>query len=178
MAPSTDEKLFQEDYSAGEKPHIWFWHLEGKFNEETKLATKLYRFAKGLEPGRPAETWYKALPLTHKQDWDELYKHFTERWPLPIIVEPSCKGLLEKLSQTRLTTEDVGMMMEQDGDKVYSHVVWAEEVRALVDILDDAKGHLIPQVRCDLPLLIRLTLPTGLDDWNMFLTAVTSLSMD
>ena len=58
MAPTTEEKLFRGDYSAGEKPHIWFRRLEGKFDEDTKLATKLYRFAKNLEPGRPAELWY------------------------------------------------------------------------------------------------------------------------
>lgn len=178
MAPTADEKLFRGDYSAGEKPHIWFRRLEGKFDDETKLATKLYRFAKGLEPGRPAEAWYKALSATHTNDWDGFYKEFTKRWPLPIVVEPSREELLEKLSQTKLTTEDVGVMMERDGDKVYSHVVWAEEVRALVDALDDAKGHLIPQVRRSLPLAIRLTLPTNLDDWNTFLAAVTSLSMD
>lgn len=85
---------------------------------------------------------------------------------------------MEKLSQTLLTTDDIGIMMDRDGDRVYSHVVWAEEVRALVDVLDDAKGHLIPQVRRSLPLTIRLTLPMSLNTWNTFLLAVTSLSMD
>ena len=69
-------------------------------------------------------------------------------------------------------------MTERDGDRVYTHVVWAEEIRALVDVLDDAKGHLIPQVRRDLPLSVRLTLPSNLTSWNAFLAAVTSLSMD
>ena len=178
MTTTTEDKLFRGDYSAGEKPHIWFRQLEGKFNEETKLATKLYRFAKGLKPGRPAEVWYRALPLLQKADWDNFYTSFTARWPLPTIVEPSREEMLEKLNQTRLATEDVGVMIEKDGDRVYSHVVWAEEIRALVDALDDAKGHLIPQVRRGLPLSIRLTLPTNLDTWQTFLAAVTSLSMD
>lgn len=51
MTTTAEVKLFRGDYSAGEKPHIWFRRLECKFDEETKLATKLYRFAKNLEPG-------------------------------------------------------------------------------------------------------------------------------
>ena len=93
-------------------------------------------------------------------------------------MEPSREELLEKLNQTRLETTDVGVMTERDGDRVYTHVVWAEEVRALIDILDDTKGHLIPLVRKSLPLAIRLTLPSNLTDWDAFLRAVTSLSMD
>ena len=178
MAPTPEEKLFRGDYSAGEKPHIWFRRLEGKFDEDTKLTTKLYRFTKNLEPGRPAEVWYQSLKPQHKGDWETFYDTFTGRWPLPVIVEPSREELLEKLSQTILPAEDVGILTERDGDRVYTHVVWAEEIRALVDILDDAKGHLIPQVRRSLPLAVRLTLPTNLTTWSSFLTAVTSLSMD
>ena len=69
-------------------------------------------------------------------------------------------------------------MIKRDGDRIYTHVVWAEEVKALVNVLDDAKGHLIPQFRCNLPLTIRLILPENLTTWSTFLTAVTSISMD
>jgi hypothetical protein len=178
MSPTTDLKLFRGDYSAGEKPHIWFRRLEGKFDEDTKLPSKLYRFQKHLEPGRPAEIWFQKLPLSQISNWDDLYKAFTTRWPLPTIVEPSREELLEKLNQTRLETDDIGTVIERDGDHIYTHVAWAEDVKALVDVLDDAKGHLIPQVRRNLPLAIRLTLPTNLTSWNTFLAAITSISMD
>ena len=154
MAPATEDKLFCGDYSAGEKPHIWFQHLEAKFDDETKLATKLYRFAKNLEPGRPAELWYKKLLDTDIADWEALYDTFTIRWPLPTIIKPSCEELLEKLNQMMLMVDDIGVMTERDSDRVYSHVVWAEEVKALIDILNDTKGHLIPQVQHGLPLSI------------------------
>ena len=175
---STEVKLFRGDYSAGEKPHIWFRRLEGKFDDETKNATKFYRFAKNLEPGRPAETWYLALPVADKVDWETLYAAFTKRWPLPTIVEPTREELLEKLSQTKLMEGEVGMMKERDGDRVYTHIIWAEEIKALVDVLDDTKGHLIPQVGRGLPLAVRLTLPSNLTTWDTFLSAVASLSMD
>ena len=152
--------------------------MEGKFDEETKLATKLYQFTKNLEPGRPAEIWYQTLPNDHKTNWDNLYNAFKLKWPLPTIVEPSREELLEKLNQTKLEIEDIGVMIERDGDKVYTHVVWAEQVKALVNVLDDTKGHLIPQVRRGLPLPIRLTLPTNLATWDTFLAAITSVSMD
>lgn len=179
MATATAEvKLFRGDYTAGEKPHIWFRRLEGKFDDETKLSTKLYRFAKNLEPGRPAEKWYKSLGPDDVATWDILYDAFTARWPLPAIVEPSREELLEKLSQTKLDIDEVGVMIERDGDRIYTHVAWAEEVKALIDVLDDTKGHLIPQVRRSLPLAIRLTLPSNLTSWETFLAAVSSLSMD
>ena len=179
MTTTTAEvKLFRGDYSAGEKPHIWFRRLEGKFDDETKAATKFYRFAKNLEPGRPAETWYQALPAQDKTDWETLYAAFTRRWPLPTVVEPSREELLEKLSQTKLESDEVGVMKERDGDRVYMHVIWAEETKAIIDMLDDTKGHLIPQVRRGLPLAVRLTLPTNLTTWDTFLAAVSSLSMD
>ena len=146
MSPTTEDKLFRGDYSAGEKSHIWFRRLEGKFDDETKLATKLYRFAKNLEPGRPAEIWYSKLSDAHKTNWEGFYNEFTNRWPFPTVVEPSHEELLQKLDQTRLTSEEVGTMIERDGDRIYTHVIWAEEVKALVDVLDDTKGHLIPQV--------------------------------
>ena len=178
MAPTTEEKLFRGDYSAGEKPHIWFRRLEGKFDEDTKLTTKLYRFSKNLEPGRPAEVWFEGLKPNQKTNWDDFYLEFKVKWPLPTIVEPSREELLEKLNQTRLEIEEVGTMIERDGDRVYSHVVWAEAVKALIDVLDDTKGHLIPQVRRNLPLAIRLILPTNLTTWNAFLAAVSAISMD
>jgi hypothetical protein len=178
MTPATDDKLFRGDYSAGEKPHIWFRRLEGRFDEDTKLATKLYRFEKSLEPGRPAEIWYHNLTVPQKADWNDFYKTFSLKWPLPAIVESSREEILEKLEQTKLDIEDVGVMIERDGDRVYSHVVWAEQVRALIDRLDDDKGHLIPQVRRGLPLTIRLILPLNLNTWSSFLTAVSSISMD
>jgi hypothetical protein len=175
---TNDDRLFCGDYSAGEKPHIWFRCLEGKFDEDTKLTTKFYRFAKGLEPGRPAKMWYSTLLAASKVSWENFYDVFTDRWPLPNVVAPSREELLDKLDQTKLTIEDVGMLTERDGDKVYSHVIWAEEVKALVDMLDDTKGHLIPQVQRNLPLAIRLTLPASLNTWTTFLNAVTSISMD
>ena len=172
------DKLFRGDYSAGEKPHIWFRRLESKFDDRTSLATKLYRFSKALEPGRPAEDWFHSLTDLQKDDWDVFYLAFKERWPLPTIVEPSREELLQKLDQTRLTVEEVGATIERDGDRIYTHVAWAEEVKVLVDVLDDAKGYLIPQVRRNLPLTIRLILPTNLYSWSTFLAAVKSISMD
>ena len=79
-------------------------------------------------------------------NWDNFYLEIKVKWPLPTIVEPSREELLEKLNQTRLEIVEVGTMIERDGDRVYSHVVWAEAVKALIDVLDDTKGHLIPQV--------------------------------
>ncbi|PPQ91967.1 hypothetical protein CVT25_004442 [Psilocybe cyanescens] len=73
---------------------------------------------------------------------------------------------------------DIGGMVDRDGDKVYTHVAWADEVRALTDALDDANGYLIPQVRWNLPLTIRMIIPSGQATWHKFLEDVAAISMD
>ncbi|PPQ94081.1 hypothetical protein CVT25_010077 [Psilocybe cyanescens] len=146
MSTKPEEKLFWGDYSAGKKPHIWFHRLEGKFDNKTPVATKMYRFEKALEPGRWAELWFKNLPATSQVDWDALYTVFTVKWPLQKVVESTHEELLEKLHATMLNKVNIGGMVDRDGDKVYTHVAWADEVQALTDALDDANGYLIPQV--------------------------------
>lgn len=177
MVPRPEEKLFRGDFMNGEKPHTWFRRLEGRFDDTTPLATKLYRFSKGLDPGRRAEKWFQALPAATKADWDLLYAAFTLRWPIPVVVEPSREELLTRLRATRLEEENLGVLMG-DEDKIYSHVAWADEIRTLTDALEDDKGHLISEVRRQLPLTVRRILPGNLTTWSAFLTAVESISLD
>ncbi|KAF8068833.1 hypothetical protein FPV67DRAFT_1668891 [Lyophyllum atratum] len=169
--------FFRGDYTADEKPHTWFRRLEVKFNENTTHQAKLYQFQKNLDPGRKAEKWFQALEPTQKLTWDTLYAAFTLKWPLPTIVEPTRDELLARLDSTILETDMLGKLVGDD-DKVYSHVKWATDIRALTDALDDDKGHLIARVRCDLPLIVRRLLPiTGIDTWHLFLTAVTTIPL-
>ncbi|GLB43983.1 hypothetical protein LshimejAT787_1501670 [Lyophyllum shimeji] len=177
-AMAKDEtQLFRGDHtSTTELPHTWFRRLEGRFDENTPLSTQLYRFEKSLEPGRRAERWYQALPATDKASWQALYAAFTAKWPLPTIVEPTRDELLKRLHDTKLEEDMVGQLVGET-DKVYSHVKWAEDIRALTDVLEDDRGHLIPEVRRGLPLVVRRLLPaSGQSTWAAFLSAVTDLS--
>lgn len=172
MAP-----LFRGDSMNGEKPHSWFRHLEARFDDATPIRTKLYKFAKSLDPGRKAEKWFQALPAADTADWDLFYAAFTRKWPMPIVVEPSREELLARLRTTILKEEHLGVVMG-DNDKVYSHVAWADEVRTLTDALEDGKGYFIPDVRLQIPLTLRRLLPGNLTTWTAFLTAVTAVSLD
>ncbi|GLB40101.1 hypothetical protein LshimejAT787_0706110 [Lyophyllum shimeji] len=160
-AMAKDEtSLFRGDHtSTTELPHTWFRRLEGRFDENTPLSTQLYRFEKSLEPGRRP-----------------LYTAFTVKWPLPTIVEPTRDEFLKHLHDTKLKEDMVGQLVEET-DKVYSHVKWAEDIRALTDVLEHDSGHLIPEVRRGLPLVVHRLLPaSGQSTWAAFLSAVTDLS--
>jgi hypothetical protein len=178
MTTKTEDRLFRGDYSAGEKPHMWLRRLESKFDEDTKITTKMFRFAKNLEPGQPAEIWFKSLTAADQTSWDIFYQVFSTRWPLPAAIVTSREELMGKLRQTRLEEADVGAIIERDGDRVYAHVVWTEEIRSIIDELKNTDGHLVTMVRQNLPLSICLSLPAKLDTWPTFLAAIASVSLD
>lgn len=54
------------------------------------------------------------------------------------------------LRSTKLEEENLGVLMGKE-DKIYSPIAWADEIRTLTDALDDNKGHLISEVRNQLP---------------------------
>lgn len=105
-----------------------------------------------------------------------------------MVSEPHCsrqaaivtsrKELMGKLKQMRLDETDVGAIIDRDGDRVYAHVVWTEEIRSITDELKDTEGHLITMVRQNLPLSVCLSLPVKLDTWPTFLAAIVSISLD
>jgi hypothetical protein len=47
----TKDRLFRGDYFAEEKPHTWLRRLESRFDEDTKITTKMFWFEKNLKPG-------------------------------------------------------------------------------------------------------------------------------
>jgi hypothetical protein len=146
-----DLKIFWGDYTSGEQPHIWFHKLEGIFNKTTTVEAKIYKFSKFLDPGRKAETWFNALTVNEKSNWDAFYVLFTKCWPKPIIIEPTCDDLMATLLSIRLEEHELGTLIGNEDEKAYAHIAWATEVRGIVEVLDDAQGYLIPQVVCNYP---------------------------
>jgi predicted transcriptional regulator YheO len=138
----------------------------------------MFQFAKNLEPGRPAEIWFHSLTPADQTSWDIFYQVFSTRWPLPAAIVTFREELMGKLKQTRLEEADIGAISERDGDHIYAHVVWTEEIRSITDKLRDTKGHLITMVQQNLPLTISLSLPAKLDTWPTFLAAIASISLD
>ncbi|GLB45131.1 hypothetical protein LshimejAT787_2000360 [Lyophyllum shimeji] len=54
----------------------------------------------------------------------------------------------------------------------------AEEICTITDALEDDKGHLIPDVRCGLPLAVRRILPSHITTWAIFLAEIETISLD
>lgn len=173
-----DLKFFCGDYTGGEQPHIWFCKLKGMFDETTTVEGKIYKFSKFLDPGRKAETWFNGLTDPQKADWDAFYVLFTAHWPKPVIVEPTHNDLMAKLLSIHLEEHKLGTLIGKEDKKAYAHIAWVMEIRGIVEVLDDAQGYLIPQVRMQLPLAVHLALLNlpAPATWDTFLQSIMSLS--
>jgi len=150
------------------------------FDETTAVEAKIYKFSKFLDPGRKAETWFLGLNAGQKANWDAFYALFTTRWPKPVVIEPTRDDIVATLMSTRLEEHELGTLVGKEDEKAYAHIAWATEIRGIVEALDDAQGYLIPQVRMQLPLPVRLALPNTLAPitWDTFLQSIMSLPTD
>ncbi|KAF6743941.1 hypothetical protein DFP72DRAFT_1079356 [Ephemerocybe angulata] len=174
MAPETP--LFRGEQA--EKPHSWLQRLEAKFDEDTPVKRKVYQFQKNVEPGGKAEAWFNALQAATLADWDRFVTAFKTKWALPATVSLSKDELTRQLNDIRLYEDDLGKTVGEYPDKVYTHVAWAEQVRTIVDELEDTSGLLIGQVRAALPLPMRLAISATHTGWTTFLDEVTKVSVE
>ncbi|KAG6913830.1 hypothetical protein DXG01_004055 [Tephrocybe rancida] len=169
--------LFKGTYTGGEKPHHWLRRLEGQFELMTTLPECLHKFMMHLNPGNKAEQWYKKLIDADKASWDTFLAAFNRKWPLAPTVEHTRNKLLHCLERRILLDTEVGQLVGDKDEKIYTHVKWAQDIRVLADALEDDRGHLITNVRHSLPVMVRRLLPsTGIDTWDTFLAAVMTLS--
>lgn len=90
-------------------------------------------------------------------------------WYLPYI---------EDLHNTVLRDEHLGtQILDTYGILRYSHVAWAVEIDSIIDILGDSdRGHYLPVVRRQIPLIVQRLLPGNLTTWQSFLFAISALS--
>ncbi|KAG6913106.1 hypothetical protein DXG01_009630 [Tephrocybe rancida] len=169
--------LFKGTYTGGEKPHHWLRRLEGQFELTTALPERLHKFTMHLDPGNKAEQWYKKLGDADKASWNTLLEVFGRKWPLAPTVEHTRDELLHRLERRVLLETEIGQLVGDKDEKIYTHVKWAQDIRVLADALEDDRGHLISNARRGLPLMVRRLLPSsGIDTWDTFLAAVTTLS--
>ncbi|KAF5334523.1 hypothetical protein D9611_013825 [Ephemerocybe angulata] len=175
MAPDSIA-LFRGDQA--EKPYHWLQRLETKFDETTPDARKIYQFEKHLEPGGRAETWYVALATTKKTTWNALVMAFKANWQAPTGTTVTKAELARELKLIRLEEVHLGQTLGEYPERMYTHIAWAEEIRSVVDQLNDTSGLLVKDVRSALPLAMKLALCPTYGDWDTFLKDVTEVSVD
>ena len=61
----------------------------------------------------------------------------------------------EELEQMRLRDDDFGTKVTYQGQKLYSHVTFANQAACLASEIGDTNGFLLPLVRNQLPEAIR-----------------------
>jgi hypothetical protein len=163
-----------------QNPQNWLLKLDGsKFKYDAADKHRLYMFSKYLEYGSKAHIWWRdKLTPANKATWATLEATFHMKWPPITRAQPMMEEKQAKLSELRLTEDEVGRKVGDDeDDQVYSHVDWAQKVLTIAEDIEDDKGMLISIARNNLPLSIRTLLPNDISTWDKFAEGVSNISI-
>ncbi|KZP33295.1 hypothetical protein FIBSPDRAFT_882047 [Athelia psychrophila] len=132
-------------------PIQWLGKLERGFTATTKDDEKIYAFRVNLERGSPAQAWWQGIADTDKDTWDKVVALFKTQWPTtkpPAAGMPAKKALLLNM---KLEESKLGEMEGAGKHENYTHIKWADRAQKLWKGLNDPSGHLIDQIRPNLP---------------------------
>ncbi|KAF5381260.1 hypothetical protein D9615_008410 [Tricholomella constricta] len=136
-------------------------------------------FVNYLRADSEADEWYAALPANVRADWDEIERVFHLRWPRATIARKTALEYEEEILAMKLKGETLGSKETVAGREVYTHIVWADRMGALVSRAGLAAGTTyVGLVRRALPALIREKTTGAPINWAAFLTSVRDIDID
>ncbi|KAF5374109.1 hypothetical protein D9615_008813 [Tricholomella constricta] len=136
-------------------------------------------FVNYLHADGEADEWYAGLPAAVRADWDDIETAFHARWPRATVARKTAMEYEEEILALRLTEESMGLKELVAGRDVYTHIVWADRMGALVARAGHATGSTyIGLVRRGLPSLIREKIVGAPADWTAFLATVRAVDID
>ncbi|KAJ6542995.1 hypothetical protein B0H19DRAFT_1172558 [Mycena capillaripes] len=131
-----------------------------------------------LKDNSPAEKWHHDLlananpPTT----WQNYAAAFVTRFPTPEKAERTPQEYERELTGMRLTVEELDMTVDVSGEKVFSHVHFAEHMLELAKLAGiDSTASGIWQVRDELPDVIRDKVFTSQKDWKSFTDSIKGI---
>lgn len=132
-------------------PIQWLGKLERTFDPKATETDKLHLFKVNLERGSTAREWWDNVPATDRDTWDKVVDLFEKQWPSakPLATGTTAKKAL--LLNLRLDESKLGEMEGTGRNENYTHIRWAERAYQLWKGLNDPSGHLLDQVRPNLP---------------------------
>ncbi|KZP10865.1 hypothetical protein FIBSPDRAFT_962756 [Athelia psychrophila] len=159
MSQSTyDFPLFHGDYDEttetdlkADTPIQWLGKLERCFTSGTSDKDKIYAFRVNLERGSTASDWWKGIADTEKDTWDKVVDLFEAQWPPTKLVATGTTAKKALLLNLRLEESKLGEMEGTGRSENYSHIKWADKVHKLWKGLNDPSGHLLDQIRPNMP---------------------------
>ncbi|KAF5367639.1 hypothetical protein D9615_010581 [Tricholomella constricta] len=136
-------------------------------------------FVNYLHADGEADEWYAALPANIQGDWAQIEREFHLRWPRATVARKTAMEYEEEILALKLKEESVGLKETVAGREVYTHIVWADRMAALVTRAGHMTGATyIGLVRRGLPGLIREKVVGTPLNWTAFLATVRAVDID
>jgi hypothetical protein len=162
-------------------PEVFIQNMEWQMilSSVTTAAEKAHYLMLCLEVKSLANKWFQNLDLAVKTDWAQLEPTFRLQWVAHQAPEWTKLEKTKDLLNHRLKPEDVGEMVPFWGTSKYTHVVWAEEVQAMVQDLEiNTRSKYIYQALNNLPTAIKDSIEGEVIDWTMFIMEVKAIKIE
>ncbi|KZP23551.1 hypothetical protein FIBSPDRAFT_951780 [Athelia psychrophila] len=140
-----------EDGKTPLHPQIWLRKMERFWDSTTDDKTKVGHITNALEPGSVAEEWWLDVAATDRDTYDKALALFKNRWPTRKKTATSTPIQRVALRNLKLTEEELGEWVGTGKKRTYSHVVWVDKVEGMWKELNDPAGHLLDDIRHNMP---------------------------
>lgn len=171
----------EDDPKSMKQPQVWLRKMERFWESTITDAEKLRDITMSLEPDSTAEIWWTALAAGDKDTYTKAQQLFKDKWPKVQEQEQTMPAKREILRELVLKEEDLGKWIGEGKKKNYTHVVWADKALKLWRDCDDPGGHLLDDVRRNLPEPLRYNLgltPADENKGDKFFAAVKAVRID
>lgn len=138
--------------------------------------------AQNIKRGTPAADWWNGITAGDKDTWAKASAQFKTQWPPPL--RTPTMGIAAKkalLLTLKLDKSKLGKMEGTGKYTNYTHVKWAEKAKRLWKGLNNPSGHLLDQVRPNLPSALLETIVLALEkrnDGSEFFKAVKNVDVE
>jgi hypothetical protein len=136
---------------------------------------KVELFDLSLPSTSAAEAWFNGLDATQTAMWAALETAFNMKWPKEVVVAKLAQEMSDEMMKLKMREDEMGVKVDADGILMYGHVHWVKQMCLLCK--KDTTGLLILQVHRKLPQAMKNLVSSVYTDWNVFLQAVSDVSV-
>ena len=146
-------------------------------NGTTADEQKIDLFELYLKSDSPAEDWFNDMK-PQKKKWADLEQEFRNRLPNIKKATKTKPELERELGKMRIRMEELGKTEKYRGEKVHTHMVFAEKILDLAKqakIEDSTSG--LWNVRDELPEVLQEKIPENQTSWKTFVQAIKDVNL-
>ena len=178
--PNNTTEVFYGDGREGKNPqnflHAFRREMRDLATTDNKVIAKA--FVDYLGASLTTDRWYEDLPQPTRESWKDIETEFAKLWPRVTQAMRTEQELEQELLMTMPGEKELGEKVNSGGIEVWTHVVWANKMVALVgEARLSAKTTHIWQVHDKLPEAIKEVVKSTHANWTAFLQAVRDVEL-